>query len=159
MKQHTIVLFVHSCVASDTAYGLSTVQQGNMARWLGSLGSLASNVESLLDRVDQAASETFVKDVDALPTYFDDEGNVLPAESQLPKSFGAIAEISSYTPPPTAVGKTYTSVQMDYEPEKMWSTTRPSKLIAAVSIYIFIMLAFESYAIFCACPQFQLFFM
>jgi hypothetical protein len=101
-----------------------------MASWLG---SLASNVESLLDRVDQVANETFVKDAETQPVYFDAEGNVLPPESQLLQAPAANPVNSSYLQKASASGLPYTSVQMDHDSQKAW-LSRPQKSVVSISL-------------------------
>jgi hypothetical protein len=104
-----------------------------MASWLG---SLASNVESLLDRVDQVANETFVKDAETLPVYFDAEGNVLPSESQLPEAVAPSQVSSSYLQTAVGSGTPYTSVQVEYDPQKAW-VSRTQKSIVSTAYYLF----------------------
>lgn len=86
-----------------------------MASWLG---TFAGNVESLLDRVDQVASQTFIKE-SGLPTYFDEYGNVLPPESQVPRA--PISPMMNTSLPSVQTGMAYTAIKVDNE-RSSWIT-------------------------------------
>jgi hypothetical protein len=107
-----------------------------MASWFG---TIAGNVESLLDRVDQVANQTFIKDDDGLPTYFDEEGNVLPPESQMPR--GSLTNAVKSSHQAITVDLSRATPRADGETQNSWAVRQ--KLVS-----LLLLLAIDFHACF-----------